>query len=217
VTVPQPAFTVAGTFAPGQTLTLDAAGTTDPDAVITKFRWDLDGDQTYETDTGMERTTTVSFPTPRGARLGLEIDYPFGSSWASADVTIAGPAPGTKVAPTVAGPSVSATKIKLARLLSRGLPLVFTCGSPCSVKFSLSVDAKTAKKFHMNGRRGKPVVIGTLTGGYAKGKTRPNLQLRGAAKRALKKARSLTVTLAGSVKQSPLATLKLSKALTFKR
>jgi hypothetical protein len=57
----------------------------------------------------------------------------------------------------------------------------------------------------------------TLTGGYAKGKTRPNLQLRGAAKRALKKARSLTVTLAGSVKQSPLATLKLSKALTFKR
>jgi hypothetical protein len=213
--VPQPAFTVTGAFAPGKTLTLDATPTSDPDGLITKFHWDLDGDQSYETDTGMERTTTVSFPTPRSARLGLQIDYPFGASWTSADVTIAGAAP--KLAPLVAGPSLSAAKVKLGRLLSRGLPLVFACGAPCNVKFSLSVDAKTAKKFHMKGRHGKPVAIGTLTGGYAAGKTRPNLELRDAAKRALKKARSLKVILAGSVKQSPLATLKVSKALTFKR
>jgi hypothetical protein len=215
VTVPQPAFAVTGTFSAGQTLTLDATGTTDPDGLITKFRWDLDGDQTYETDTGTERTTTVSFPTPRSAKLGLEIDYPFGATWTSRDVTIAGAPP--KLIPSVAGPSLSATKVRLARLLSRGLPLVFTCGAPCNVKFSLSVDAKTAKKFHMKGRRGKPVVIGTLTGGYAAGKTRPNLQLRNAARRALKRARSLSVILAGSVKQSPLATLKVSKTLSFKR
>jgi hypothetical protein len=215
LTAPQPAFSVTGTFAPGQTLTLDATGTTDPDALITKFRWDLDGDQVYETDTGLDRIATVSFPTPRAARLGLEVEYPLGVTWTNQDVTIAGAAP--RLTPAVPGPSLSAAKVRLARLISRGLPLVFKCGAPCTVMFTLSVNAKTAKKLHLKGRPRKPVVIGRLRGGYAAGTTRPSLQLTAAAKRALKRARSLSATLGGSVKQRPAATLKVSKVLSFKR
>jgi PKD repeat protein len=43
---------------------LDAGGSTDPDGPIADYRWDLDGDGTYESDTGTVATTTTSFDTP---------------------------------------------------------------------------------------------------------------------------------------------------------
>ncbi|MFL5842706.1 MAG: hypothetical protein ACJ77Z_19835 [Thermoleophilaceae bacterium] len=53
-------------------------------------------------------------------------------------------------------------------------------------------------------------------GGFASGTTKPKLTLTAAAKRALKKTRSLSAVLAGSVTQGSTP-LKVSKPLTFKR
>jgi PKD repeat protein len=62
---PQPptaAFTIAPNPAQtGQTVTFDATGSTDPDGPITKYEWDLDGDGTYEVDSGTNPVTTKSY------------------------------------------------------------------------------------------------------------------------------------------------------------
>ena len=43
----------------GQTDTLNGAGSTDVGGTITDYKWDLNGDGTYETDTGSTPTVTT--------------------------------------------------------------------------------------------------------------------------------------------------------------
>ena len=43
---------------PGQSVTLDAAGSSDPDGSIVEYRWDVDGDGTVDTTTGSPTTST---------------------------------------------------------------------------------------------------------------------------------------------------------------
>ena len=228
---PQPAFEVRGTREIGQTLELDATATQDPEGYITSFHWDLDGDNSYERDTGLGRTTTVSFADPQEVSLGLEVDYWWGYSFARTPITITGPGgvmpgvkspgtgtPGSATTPvTFALPTLALSKISLKRLLSGGQPLSIKCGAPCVVQFSLSLDARTAKKFGLKSRRGKPVVIARLTGQFAAGITRPALKLTASAKRALKRARTLKVSISGRIAQGKSEPLRLAKVLTFKR
>jgi subtilisin-like proprotein convertase family protein len=56
---------------PGQTLTLDASGSTDPTDPISLYEWDLDGDGQYDDATGV--TTTTSYATPQRVVVGLRI------------------------------------------------------------------------------------------------------------------------------------------------
>jgi YD repeat-containing protein len=51
---PNPALT-------NQTVSFDASGSTDPDGTITNYKWDLDGDGTFETNTGSNPTTSRSY------------------------------------------------------------------------------------------------------------------------------------------------------------
>ena len=46
---------------PGQPVTFDASGSSDPDGTIAKYEWDLDGDGSYETDTGSTPTATKTY------------------------------------------------------------------------------------------------------------------------------------------------------------
>jgi hypothetical protein len=218
---------VSGNLIVGQPIKLDGTATQDPDGIITRFLWDLDGDEVYETNTGLARTTTKTFDAPAQVSFGLEVEYPFGISWSrTSPLSISGmstafptgtgaPLPTPSVAAPVAAPALSAFKVRLGKLLKSGLPLEVSCGSPCSVHFALRVDGKTAKRLHLG--KGKPVTIGRLTGGYAAGVTKPRLVLRAASKRILKRARSLKATLTGGVLQSGARDLKVSKLFTFKR
>jgi PKD domain-containing protein len=229
-TTPTPHFGISGQFVAGQTLQLDGSATSDPDGLITNFVWDLDGDKVYETDTGLTRTASTAFSVPGSYSVGLEVDYPSGTSWARTGNFYIAPAAsggggGTGTLPPggasggtiqVAGPSVALVKVRIRQLIARGLPLTVTCGGQCAVSFTLAVDAKTAKKLRLHGRAGKPVKIGWLTGIYALGKTKPLLTLTPAAKKAVKKARSLTVQVTGKVTQGTLTPLRIAKSLTLK-
>ena len=46
----------------GQTVTLSAAGSIDPDGAIAKYEWDLDGNGSYEFNSGANPTITRTFP-----------------------------------------------------------------------------------------------------------------------------------------------------------
>jgi subtilisin-like proprotein convertase family protein len=52
---------------PGQTVTFNASSSTDPDGTVATYRWDIDGDGTFERNTGTSAQTTHAYTTP-GAR-----------------------------------------------------------------------------------------------------------------------------------------------------
>jgi hypothetical protein len=58
---------------PGQSVTFDGSGADDPDAARTLFKWDLDGDGTFETDTGETASVTHTFDQPGEHRVGYQV------------------------------------------------------------------------------------------------------------------------------------------------
>jgi PKD repeat protein len=63
---PNPALT-------DQTVTFDASASSDSDGSIASYRWDLDGDGTFETDMGQSSTLTRSFAAAATPTIGLQV------------------------------------------------------------------------------------------------------------------------------------------------
>ena len=71
---PNASFTAAPNPAiVGQTVTFNGSGSSDPDGTITKYEWDLDGNGTYETNSGTTPTATRSYTTPATLTIGLRV------------------------------------------------------------------------------------------------------------------------------------------------
>jgi YD repeat-containing protein len=71
---PTASFTVTPSpAATGQTVTLNGAGSSDPDGTVARYEWDLDGNGTYETDGGATASRTTTFSTPGTFTLGLRV------------------------------------------------------------------------------------------------------------------------------------------------
>ncbi|MEZ5121291.1 MAG: PKD domain-containing protein [Solirubrobacterales bacterium] len=71
---PTAAFTLSPNPATtGQQVSLDASGSSDSDGTIAKYEWDLDGNGTYETDTGTTPTTTQTYATAGDVTVGLRV------------------------------------------------------------------------------------------------------------------------------------------------
>jgi YD repeat-containing protein len=78
VVAPQQPPTASFTASPnpattGQTVTFDASASNDPDGSIAKYEWDLDGNGSYETDTGTTKTTTKSYTAAGTVNVGLRV------------------------------------------------------------------------------------------------------------------------------------------------
>jgi PKD repeat protein len=58
---------------PGQTVNFNASGSSDPDGTIAKYEWDLDGDGTFETDTGTTATTSKSYAASGAVPVKLRV------------------------------------------------------------------------------------------------------------------------------------------------
>ena len=57
----------------GQTVSFNGSASGDSDGTIAKFEWDLDGDGSYETDTGATFTVTRSYATAGSRTVGLRV------------------------------------------------------------------------------------------------------------------------------------------------
>ena len=57
----------------GDTVQFDASGSSDADGSITRYRWDLNGDGTFERDTGTDPTTSQSFATPEQVTVTVRV------------------------------------------------------------------------------------------------------------------------------------------------
>ncbi len=84
VKAPSAVFTIsANPVRPGQSVTLNASGSSAPEGHIVEYQWDLNGSGKYETHTGTPELTT-SFPTAGTENIGLRV---IDSDGASASVT----------------------------------------------------------------------------------------------------------------------------------
>ncbi|MGB2711046.1 MAG: PKD domain-containing protein, partial [Conexibacter sp.] len=76
------------TVAIGQTLTLSAAGSSDPDGAIAEYRWDLNGDGVYEHSTGLTPSVSAGgFPNAGILVLGVKVLDDSGD-WATKTVAV---------------------------------------------------------------------------------------------------------------------------------
>jgi PKD repeat protein len=73
---PNPALT-------GQTVSYSAAASTDPDGTIAKYEWDLDGNGSYETNTGTTAAASSSYPTGGSRTVGLRLTDNLGAAGAT--------------------------------------------------------------------------------------------------------------------------------------
>ncbi|HEX5922836.1 MAG TPA: PKD domain-containing protein [Baekduia sp.] len=72
--VPTASFTATPASAPtGQAIAFDATASSDPDGTIAKYEWDLDGNGSYETDTGLTKTTSRTYATSGTVTVGLRV------------------------------------------------------------------------------------------------------------------------------------------------
>ena len=64
----------------GQPVSFDASSATDLDGTIARYEWDLDGNGSYETNTGEIATYTRSYPNPTAIGVGLRVTDNDGAS-----------------------------------------------------------------------------------------------------------------------------------------
>ena len=88
---------------PGGTVDFDASESVDPIGTITTYEWDLDGDGTFETDTGSTPTVSHTYPVRASVPVGLKIT----DDQAATDVT-------TRTIAVTDGPTAAFTATPLA-------------------------------------------------------------------------------------------------------
>jgi hypothetical protein len=185
----------------GVRTTLSAAASQDPDGSIVNYRWDLDGNGTFETNTGATPTANRTFPRFGTFRVGLQVTDSDGAINATTASLAVSPAP-MKLSLTFA------RKVKLKTLLARGLNGKVGCRHSCKVTLVVSVPRKVARKLGTKTTLIRRVI--RITGTRPK---RVKLALGKKAKAALGRANptSLAVTLRGT------ATVKTSRTSRAKR
>jgi PKD repeat protein len=78
---PNAAFTISPNPAQtGQTVTFNGAGSSDPGGSISKYEWDLDGNGSYETDTGTTSSASRSYATVQSITVALRVTDNLGAT-----------------------------------------------------------------------------------------------------------------------------------------
>ena len=207
--LPVPDFTAGATnVAYGTEVTFDGSPSHDPDGNITAYAWDLDGNGQPDPGQTAEQTSAVftnGATTPRNVTVRLTVTDDNGdnvgpeSASKSMVITVA-PAPGQGGGDTPPGGGGADTTapvlgLTIARTLTVGkvLRVAFTTDESTSVTATLKVGkrtVKTSKDFALAGRH-------TLA-----------IKLSKALRRALRKRRSVTLTLAATDEAGNGTTIK---------
>jgi len=74
----------------GQTVNFDGTGSSDSDGTVVRYEWDLDGNGSFETDTGTDATTSRAYTTPGpvGVKLRVTDNDGAGSAVATKAMTV---------------------------------------------------------------------------------------------------------------------------------
>jgi hypothetical protein len=118
------------------------------------------------------------------------------------------------VKPPPLGLAIAIAKTRLAALLSKGLPVTVSCSAPCTFSVSLTIDSKTAKALHLS----KVVALGTASASLTTaGKQTVVVKLTKKAKKALKKAKAVAISVKATGKDNAGNSSTLTRKVTVKR
>jgi hypothetical protein len=94
--LPVPAVVVTGGGAiAGSPVVLDASGSSDPDGAVVLYQWDLDGNGSFETDTGATPSATRTYPNAGTIQVKLRVtDNDGGVATTTLPVVVTVAAPG---------------------------------------------------------------------------------------------------------------------------
>ena len=171
---PVAAFTVSPqSVETGQPASFDASGSSDPDGTVQRYQWDLDGNGSYETDTGTNPQTSRFYADAGNVIVGLLVtddDGKTSTTQRTLTVTQAPPfADGPGVPPPDPGvpsgqpdprtptptPSVPRPRGSLRVLshslrvaLGRGLPLRFSSNVAATARFAITYKSRTIGSAH---------------------------------------------------------------------
>ena len=89
----------------GETVSFNGSGSSDPDGSVARYEWDLDGNGSFETDTGSSPTTSRGYATTGTVVVGLRVTDDRGATGTTTrSLTVEG-SPGTGYAESVLGTS----------------------------------------------------------------------------------------------------------------
>jgi PKD repeat protein len=108
---PAASFTVSPNPAQsGQQVTLNGSESVDPDGTITNYEWDLDGNGSFETNTGSNPVATTSYPTARSVEPRLRVtDNDGNQSTTTRSLTVQNRPPSASFAVEPAAPATNET------------------------------------------------------------------------------------------------------------
>ncbi len=114
---PTASFQAPGFAQPGQQVNFDASASKDPDGTIAKYEWDLDGNGSYETDTGTTPTVSQTYATEGKYTIGLRVTDNEGSTATTTRaLTVANNQPPTRLFQPVPNPAHGRPAGQLRRL-----------------------------------------------------------------------------------------------------
>jgi plastocyanin len=161
---PSAEFTAAAGRA-GETSAFDASGSSDADGAIAWYEWDLDGDGTFETDSGASPRATRIYASPGPVKVGLRVTDNGGAVTLNGHTITIGPGEATGDDPpagdggsrdTGAPPRLTARAAAVQRALrTRRVVLRAGCNQACSivVRGSLRIAGRRALRLTAVTRR----------------------------------------------------------------
>jgi YD repeat-containing protein len=164
---PVASFTVSPqSVATGEPASFDASGSTDPDGTVKRYQWDLDGNGSYETDTGANPKTSRFYADAGNVVVGLLVTDDDGKTAETQRTLTVTQAPPFADGPTVPSPdgglpngpptgpgptpqpgpnpkpphgSLRVVSKSLRDALKRGLPLRFSSSEAATARFLVTV------------------------------------------------------------------------------
>jgi hypothetical protein len=191
-----------------------ASTASDPDGTIVDHLWDLDGNGTFETDTGAATTVTHTYGAPGALNVGLRVvDDEGGPTDALVALNVQSPPPDT-TAPNV---SLEFKRVqKLLAVLRHGLKGSATCDEACRSTFQVVLTGKVAKQFHITRTVGIGKKALSLNAGVRK-KVTIKLSKRARTKLLRARPRQVKITLKVTSKDAAGNVRRLSTKITLKR
>jgi hypothetical protein len=182
----------------GGTVNFDASASSDPDGPLADFSWDLDGNGSFETDTGTSAVVSHAYAAAGVFAVRLRVrDSRGDTSDAVQNVTVSAPPPTPTPTPVDSTPPVLRLTFKkvqtLWTVLKRGVAGRASCNEACTVRFQLRLPRKVAKGLHIAARF---VTVGKLTKRLAANRiTSVHIKLSRRARKRLAHVRKVTLRL----------------------
>lgn len=215
----------------GQPVTMSANGSYDPDGQVVSYRWDLGGNGAYF-DSGATKSIVRSYPNPGVIRVTLKVvDDSGGTATATRTLTVldadgtlgGGPFGGGSggggrggFAASLSGAGIQ----KLRKVVKRGVAISARANRSARGTLALMVSARDGKRLRLaKGRKARrPVKIGSVRVVVRSGRTaKATLRLTRKAKRALRRARKLRVTVTGTLSDDHGGKVKVSRVVLLRR